>query len=185
MTTAQTQVAQTEVPANQGTELPQLDPTTFESQLVWLLLSFVFLFVIVSRAVLPKINTVLENREERIAGDLDTAERQRAEAEEIKAAYEASVAQARTGAQKAAIDAKEKAKVSFTKAQAKLDAKLNAEADKATANIQKATDDALASLDKVAIEVTSDLVAKLSGGDADKAKVTKAVKAAVTEAKGA
>lgn len=177
--------ATTEVPAEQQGQLPQLNTATFESQLIWLAIVFVALYVVVSRLVLPRVDKVLGDREENIAGNLDTAERLRSEAEEIKAVYEASVAEARANAQKAAVAAKDAAQDDIAKAQAELDAKLNAEAEEATARIEKAKEEALSSLDVVAGDVARELLAKLSGAEADEAAVSKAVQAAIKEAKGA
>ncbi len=177
--------ANTEVEAKQDGGLPQFDPASFETQLIWLFLSFIILYVIVSKLFFPRVRGVMEEREERIAGDLDTAERSRGDAEEIKAAYEASVAASRSQAQKAAVEAKEKNLAELSKAQAELDAKLNAEAEEAGANVKAAMDEALAGLDVIASDVAKDIVAKLTNTEADDAKVSKAVKAALVEAKGA
>ena len=45
----------TEVPAEHHAKpgLPQLDPTTFASQLFWLVVSFVLLYVVISRIAAP------------------------------------------------------------------------------------------------------------------------------------
>ncbi len=75
--------AHTEV-AHKEAGLPQLNIATFEEQVVWLFLTFIVLFVIVSRLVLPRVTKVLEEREERIANDLDTAERLRKDAEDVR-----------------------------------------------------------------------------------------------------
>lgn len=180
MANAQTEVAQ----AAQG-GLPQLDFTTYSEQVAWLFLTFIVLYVLISRVVLPRVDRVLEEREEKIAGDLDQAERLRTEAEEIKTAYEARLAEARSGAQKAALAAKEKVQAEFSKAQNDIDARLLAEAEAAEARIQKTIDEALESLDVVAEDVAATLVSKLTHAEADNAKISKAVKTALAETKGA
>lgn len=177
--------AQTEVPVENEGGLPQLDFSTFEEQLVWLFLSFIVLFVIVSKLALPKITAVLEEREERIAGDLDTAERLKKEAEEIKAAYEAKTAEARSAAQAKMAEAKASIQASIAAEQAKLDTKLNSEAEEAEKRILAAKEEALKGLAGMAEEVTAELAAKLGGVTPAEADVTKAVKAALANVKGA
>lgn len=177
--------AHTEVAHEEAGGLPQLNFATYEEQVVWLFLTFIVLFVIVSRMVLPRVTKVLEEREERIAGDLDTAERLRKDAEDVKNAYEEAVAQARKQAQETILGAKEKIQADIAKAQAELDQALAAKAAEAEASIAKAREEALADVGKVAGEVAGDLVSKLAGLEADDAAVSKAVDAALTSVKGA
>ncbi|MBL4639149.1 MAG: hypothetical protein JKY57_01330 [Kordiimonadaceae bacterium] len=177
--------ASTEVP-QQG--LPQLNVIadgSYTNQVAWLVLTFVFLLLIVSRIVLPRVGKVMAEREEKVADDLDTAERQKNEAEKVKAAYEAAVAAARAKAQEAVAGAKDTIQADIAKAQSELDADLGAKAADAEARIKKARDEALSGIDTVAAEVASDMVAKLGGVEADDKAVSKAVKSALDSAKGA
>lgn len=177
--------AHTEVPTEKAPGLPQMDFATFEEQVVWLFLTFIVLFLIVSRLVLPRVTKVLEEREETIATDLDTAERFKKEAEDVKNAYEEAVAQARKQAHDTIIGAKEQIQADIAKAQADLDASLAEKAAAAEASIAKAREEALASVGDVAKEVAGELVSKLGGLDGDDAGVAKAVDAALSDAKGA
>lgn len=168
-----------------GGGLPQIsvfEDGTYTNQIAWLLLTFVLLYVVVSRLVVPRVTTVLEEREEKIAGDLDAAARLREEAEGVREAYEASIAEARAKAQQTLADAKDAARADIAKAQAELDAKLSADADAAEKRIAEAKAEALAGIEGIATEVATDLVAKLGGADVSADDVTKAVSAA---AKGA
>lgn len=168
--------------------LPQLNVIadgSFTNQLAWLLVTFTLLFVIVWRTVLPRVTNVLEEREEKIAGDLDSAERLKAEAEEVKAAYETAVANARAKAQEIVLGAKETIQADIAKAQAELDAKLGAQADEAEARIAKASEEALASIDSVATDVAAEMVAKLGGVEAKDKAVKDAVSSALANVKGA
>lgn len=180
MTTANTEIDGSK---NEG-GLPQFDSTTFEPQLAWLLLTFVVLYFMVSRVALPKLTKVLENREERIADDLDTAERLRDEAETVKGVYETALAEARKNAHDTALKAKEELQAVFAAAQSDLEAKIAADAATAEAVIQAAKDEALKGLEALASDVTGELVAKLSGETVDQTTVDKAVSAAATSMKG-
>ena len=62
-----------------GGGLPQLDADTYPTQIFWLVVTFVILYLIMSKVALPRIAEVLEERQERIADDIETAERLRAE----------------------------------------------------------------------------------------------------------
>lgn len=174
--------------AQQAAGLPQLNVIadgTFTNQIAWLVLTFLVLFFIVSKLVLPRITRVIGEREETIADDLDTAERLNTEAEDVKESYEASLADARSQAQKIMLGAKEAIQKDAAKSQARLDKKLNTKAAEAEAAIAEARAEALKSLDSVAAEVAADLVAKLGGSEAKDKAVKDAVKSALNDVKGA
>jgi F-type H+-transporting ATPase subunit b len=178
----------TEVPQQQG-GLPQLNVIkdgTYTNQVAWLVLTFVVLYVVISRMVLPKIGNVLQEREENIAGNLDTAERLRSEAEAVKAAYETAVADARAKAQQIITDTKADIQSEIAKVQSELDAKLGADAEAAEARIVAAKNEALGSIADVASDVAKDVIVKLAGDVkvTDKA-VSDAVSTALDNAKGA
>ncbi|MFC3053133.1 F0F1 ATP synthase subunit B family protein [Kordiimonas pumila] len=179
--------AHTEV-VEQPAGLPQLNVIadgTFTNQLAWLVLTFLVLFLVVSRMVLPRISKVMGEREEKVATDLDTAERLRNEAEEIRVAYEASVTDARAKAQQVIVATKETIQADIAKAQAALDKKLGTKADKAEKAIAKAREEALLSIDSVATEVATQVIAKLGGIEPKDKAVNDAVKAALDTVKGA
>lgn len=167
-----------EVEAQSGGSLPQLDATTFEEQLVWLVLTFVMFYFIVSRFALPKISAVLENREEVVASDLDMADIKKREAEDVKSTFETSLEEARSQAQAKAMQVRETGAQEIAKVKADLDARLSAEAAAAEAKIADAVSSVMAELDEVSADIAGDLVKKVSGHDADKKALAAAVKTA-------
>ena len=86
--------------------MPQLDITTFIPQLFWLIITFVTLYLIMSMVILPKIADVLEQRQDRIASDIQEAERLKLDAEKALKDYERVLFKARESAQE--ISAKNK-----------------------------------------------------------------------------
>ncbi len=176
--------ATTETVEQDAGGLPQLtvfEDGTYTNQVAWLLLTFVLLYIVVSRMVVPRVTSVLEEREEKIAGDLDTAERLRAEAEGVREAYEASIAEARLKAQQTLADAKDAARADIARAQAELDAKLMADANAAEERIAAAKAEAMAGLESIATEVAAEMVAKLGASDVSSEAVGKAVSSAAKE----
>ena len=53
--------------------MPQLNPEFFASQLFWLVITFVFLFIFLWRVSLPRINSVQMKRENKIKEDIKKA----------------------------------------------------------------------------------------------------------------
>ncbi len=174
--------ATTEVPQQTG-GIPQLNVITdgsFTNQIAWLVLTFVFLYLIVSKMVLPRVTTALEGREEKIADDLDAAERLRGEAADVRAAYEKAVADARGQAQKTIQAAKDQAQADLAAEQAKLDDKLAAAADAAEARINDAKNQSLADLETIAVDVATDIVGRLAQAPSGDGDISDAVKAALS-----
>lgn len=79
--------------------MPQLDPTWFASQLFWLFLCFVTLYVLLARVILPPILGIVGLRTGTIEGNIAKAESSRAEAERAQQDYESALAQSREMAQ--------------------------------------------------------------------------------------
>jgi F-type H+-transporting ATPase subunit b len=79
--------------------VPQLDVSTFAPQLVWLAISFVVLYLLMSKLGLPRVNAIIEARRKRLDDDLARASEMKAEAEAVIAAYQRTLAEARAQAQ--------------------------------------------------------------------------------------
>src|SRR5215475_15386899 len=77
---------------------PPLDTSTFAPQLVWLALTFALLYVILKRAVLPRVGEVIEERSDRIKRDLAQAEELKVETDKALAHYEQVLSDARAQA---------------------------------------------------------------------------------------
>src|SRR5690242_2794093 len=78
---------------------PPFDTATFGGQLLWLTITFVLLYVLMSRLVLPQLTGIIEGRRERIARDLDDAAGMKTKAEDAGAAYEKALSEAKARAQ--------------------------------------------------------------------------------------
>ena len=70
--------------------MPQLDVSTFTPQLVWLAISFIALYLLMSRLALPRVDAIIEARRKRMDDDLARAAAIKAEAEAVIAAYQKS-----------------------------------------------------------------------------------------------
>lgn len=162
-----------------GGGLPQLDATTYPTQIFWLIVSFILLYFVMSKVAIPRIADVLEERQERIEDDIETADRLRGEAEAVKAEYEKAVADARSQAHDLVRKAMDEIAASHATAEAEA-AKKTAETTKAAeARIAEQRTEALESLKSVASEAAAEATVKLTGLKVSDAKVGKAVEAAM------
>ena len=78
----------TEVPAGGKEIFPPFQKETFPSQLFWLAITFVALYVVMARIALPQIGAIFQARRERISGDLAEAQKLKSESEIALAEYE-------------------------------------------------------------------------------------------------
>lgn len=162
--------------------MPQFDPSTFPSQIFWLAVTFVVMYLIMARNVLPRIGEVLEERSERLTSDLEKAEDLRKEAETVIAAYEEALAKARAEASAVLAQANQEIAEASTKRQSEFAAELARRTEQAEERIARAKDEATAQVRDIALDATADLTAKLTGAAPKKASVQKVVDAALKEA---
>ena len=77
-----------------STGLPQMDITTFPSQLFWLVITFAILYIFMWRVVIPKLSTTIEERKDKISNDINEAEKFNSEATSILEKYEEQMSSA-------------------------------------------------------------------------------------------
>ena len=159
--------------------MPQITqlPVIFWSQLFWVALVFGFIFFVIGRGMLPKIQGTVELRDRKIAEDLERAQAARAEAEETEAAWRERMDAARAEAARLAQEAKQ-ASARETEAKVKAAAdKINLKVESSEAKIRDAMVSARAEIEKVAAEATRDMVQRLTGITVDTKEAAAAVKA--------
>ena len=152
-------------------------PFIFFSQLFWLAIVFGIIFFGVGRGMLPKIQSTVDAREKKIAGDLEAAQAARVAADETEAAWRARMDAARAEAAKLSNDAKQ---ASSKDTEAKVHAateKLNVKLEQAEAKIREALYGARAEIEAVAAEAAREMVSRLTGKSVDQKQAADAVKA--------
>src|SRR6056300_105790 len=157
--------------------MPQLDPSTFGSQLFWLAVSFVTPYVVLSVLVLPRIGATMAKRSEQLDGDLAEAEALRAKAEAALEAYEEALAQARTKALVVAQTMRAEVQAETARQKAELDAKLAEEAAAADSRLAATREAALAGLRDAAKEIIGDVMVSIGVDQADDKSVDAALDA--------
>jgi F-type H+-transporting ATPase subunit b len=123
--------------------MPQLNPLDWAPQLIWLVITFGILYLLMKRVALPKIGSVIEMRQGRIAGDLGEADKLRRETQEAIAAYEQALAEAKARAHAIAQEARNKLNDEVAAERAELEQDLAAKSAEAEARILAAKTSAL------------------------------------------
>lgn len=160
------------------TEFPPFDSTFFASQLLWLVVTFAVLYLLMSRLVLPRIGGILEDRRDRIARDLDQAERLKQQSDDALAGYERALAEARAGAFSIAAEARDAAKAEAEERQAAVEADLDKKLADASKRIADIKSKALEDVSAIASEAAEAVVQQLLGKKPTAKELSAAVKAA-------
>lgn len=158
--------------------LPQLDVSTWGSQIFWLFVTFGALYFILAKFILPALASGITDRSDRIADDLDTAARLQREAEEANTAYERSLADARAKAHNISATTRSSVEAEIASEVEAADADLARQQSAAEARIATIRSEAMRKVDDVASGVTAEILSKLAGVKPTAA----AIKSAVTKA---
>jgi F-type H+-transporting ATPase subunit b len=161
--------------------MPQLSqlPLVFWSQLLWLAVGLGFIFFVIAKGMVPKIQQTVENREKHIADDLEAAKLAREQAEQTEAEYRERIDASRAEAMKLAQAAKQSGAKEVEERTRAVDADIAKKIEKAEAKIRKSAEEAVRELDTIAVEATRELYSKLTGKTVPAAEATRAVKAVI------
>src|SRR5215471_2201557 len=135
--------------------MPQLDFATFPTQLFWLAVTFIILYVLMKWLVLPQVAAMIKARRDQLDADLASAEQLKAEAEAALAAYQQALATARAQAQ--------------------------AVVKQTTDRMAAAKERALSEIHQIAIEVGLAVTERITGSAPDTTKMEAAVDRAMAE----
>jgi F-type H+-transporting ATPase subunit b len=161
--------------------MPQFDPTTFAPQLVWLGITFLALYLLMSKLIIPRVSGILAQREDRIDGNLQRAEALKEEAAQVLAAYQKAIADARAQAQSALAKAGADIAAATAAREAEFAKKMADQTAAAEAGIRAAKVKALADVRGIAAEVAALMAGKLIGASVDGGAVTQAVDSVMKE----
>ena len=152
--------------------MPQLDPKFWISQIFWLTISFGFLFIFLSKFVLPRISENLENRKSQILENIEIAEKHREESEAKVKEYEKIIEDSRLKAKGIINDAKIKIKSEINLKKDALENEINSEivlAEKEIEDLKKRSPD---KIQKIAIDISKDLLKQLIGADINQSSIS-------------
>lgn len=160
-----------------GAGMPQLDFSTFDNQIFWLLVTLGVIYFVLSRVALPRIASVLAERSGTITNDIAAAEEMKLKAVEAEEAYNKALADARSEANRIVAETKAEIQVDLDRAIAEADAEIAARAAEGEKAIAAIRDSADKSASEVAQDIAKDIVGAVSPGSIDAKSITAAVAA--------
>jgi F-type H+-transporting ATPase subunit b len=166
--------AHTEIPSGHRT-FPPFEKEFFASQLVWLGVTFVLLYVLMAKVALPRIGSILDSRNKRITDDLMAAKQLKEQSDVANAAYGKALNDARGCAQVVASTAREQQAAAAAAVRSQVEAQLKRKLGEAEKAISAARTAAMANVRSIAADAASAIIEQLVGRVPTKRDVTAAV----------
>ncbi|WOI55060.1 F0F1 ATP synthase subunit B' [Palleronia sp. LCG004] len=154
--------------------MPQLDPSSYPNQIFWLIVALIAIYFVLSRVALPRISSVLAERQGTITNDIAAAEELKQKATEAERAYDKALADARSEANRITEENKAKMQSELDRATEKAEAEIAAQQVESEKRITEIRDNAMASVEEVAKD-TALAVVNAMGFEGDRDQVDSAV----------
>ena len=152
--------------------MPQLNPEFWASQIFWLILIFASLYIVIWKIFLPKITDSIENRKSRIVSDLNETQKLKENAEKKLEEYNQIIEDARKEAKKILEDSKKKLENDIKSKKQKFNEEIEKElmsVEKEIKSLKKLT---ISSINKIATEVSAEVIKQLVGTSVNMSNVT-------------
>ena len=179
MANAKGTTAHTEADGGHKAPFPPFQKDTFASQLVSLLIAFVALYLIVSRIALPRVGSLIDERQNAIEGDLAAAQKLKDESDSALKAYESELAAARSRAQAIGAETREKLNAASEAERKTLEEQLSVKLADAEKTIASTREAAMSNVRGIAADAAAAIVQRLTGVLPDGASVDSAVDASL------
>ena len=152
--------------------MPQLNPDYWVSQIFWVILIFGTLYVILWRAILPKINENLENRKSQILTDLSDAQKFEDQSEEKLSEYNKILNQAKQEAKKILDKKRKKVNHDIENKKNQFNLEIVKEIENAEKEIKTMKLSSIKDINTIAIETSSEIVRKIVGTEVNPSSVS-------------
>ena len=143
--------------------MPQLNPEFWASQIFWLILIFASLYIVIWKIFLPKITDSIENRKSRIVNDLNETQKLKESAERKLREYNKIIEDTKKEAKKIIEDNKKKLESDIKSKKQKFNEEIEKELTSAEKEINSLKKSSISSINKIAAEVSSEVIKQLVG----------------------
>jgi len=152
--------------------MPQLNTEFWASQIFWLILIFSILYIIIWKIFLPKITDIIENRKSRIIGDLNEAQKLKENAEKKLNEYNKIIEDTKKEAKRIIEDNKKKLENDIKSKKQKFNEEIEKELISVEKEIKSLKKSSISSINKIAVEVSSEVIRQIVGAEMNMSKVS-------------
>ncbi len=158
--------------ASESGGMPQLNPEFWISQIFWLVLTFGTLYLTLSKFILPKISANLEKRKLQILENIEAADKSRKESEEKIKEYNKILQDSKNEAKNYFNQTREKILQDINQKKENLDKEINEEIRKAEIEIEDLKNKAPEKINKIAIEISTDVIRQLTSIEVNNSSIS-------------
>ena len=155
--------------------MPQLDPTYWASQAFWLILTFIVLYISIAKFYLPKIKSNLDNRENKIKEDLESANKFKELSELKLKEYEKILEDSKKEVARIHIESKNKLDKDIQLKKNVMDKEIENEIIKAQKEIAELKKNSISDIQSISKGIASNIIENISGDKLNESSVTAAV----------
>ena len=152
--------------------MPQLDPEFWFSQIFWLIITFGILYLVLSKLILPKISDNLETRKSQVLENLELSEKQRNESEAKLKEFDNIILKSKIDAKNIFNESRKKLLEDINNKRVKLEEEIDKEIKTVEAEIEELKKKSPERINKIAIEISSDLIEQLIGANVNNSSIT-------------
>ena len=143
--------------------MPQLDPTYWASQAFWLILIFTILYLSIAKFYLPKIKNNLNDRENKIKEDLDSANQFKDLSELKLKEYEKILENSKKEITKIHLESKSKLDKDIQVKKDIMEKEIEAEIFKAQKEITELKKNSISDIQNISKDLAADIIENISG----------------------
>ena len=155
--------------------MPQLDPTYWASQAFWLILVFTILYISIAKFYLPKIKSNLDNRENKIKEDLDSASKFKDQSELKFREYEKILENSKKEVIKIHLDSKKKLDKDMQAKKDTIEKEIEDELTKTQKEIAELKKNSISDIQNISRDLTSNIIENISGDKLNESSIKAAV----------
>jgi len=155
--------------------MPQLDPKYWASQAFWLILIFTILYISIAKFYLPKIKNNLDDRESKIKGDVNDANKFKELSEAKFKEYENILADAKKKIIKIQIDSKNVLDKDIQSKKEVMEKEIENEISKAQKEIDELKKNSLNDILNISENIASSIIENISGDKLNESSVKAAI----------
>ena len=152
--------------------MPQLNPEFWTSQIFWLILIFSCLYMIIWKIFLPKITDSIENRKSKVIGDLNETQKLKENASKKLEEYNKIIEDIKKEAKRIKEDNKKKLEIDIKSKKQKFNEEIEKKLMSVEKEIKSLKKSSISSINKIAIEVSSEVIKQLVGTSANMSNVS-------------
>ena len=161
--------------------MPQLDPEYWPSQVFWLTIIFLIIYILISKIFIPKIKSSIDMREDKIRKDLEEAKTFKEQAELKLKEYNSLMETAKLDVKKIISKSRQKLNEEMQIKREEIQKKIDGEISNAEIVIKKLKNDSFQKVNLISQDIVSNLIKDIFGEDLNKSSIEASVSQTIKE----